>query len=171
MNERTFAVVANILSSMPSQQQWSDAVSAVYAIAMKDWDDSLTQRAVMKCLMTKRWRPTPAEIREVALQLKRVHVPGHTAYEQVKHVVLYYPPNEREGAVERLVKQGKVSPSVPLAVSALGGWRNVGHMTEEKLADVMENAVVRAVEDPRIDDVLKTPVLELAGSNMKMIGE
>jgi hypothetical protein len=171
MNERTFAVVANILSSMPSQQHWDDRVSAVYAIAMKDWDDSLTQRAVMKCLMTKRWRPTPAEIREVALQLKRVHVPSHTAYEQVKHVVLYYPPHEREQAVDRLVKQGKVSPSIPLAIATLGGWRNVGHMTEDKLSNVIENAVVRAVEDPRIDDVLKTPLLELSSGGMKMIGE
>ena len=172
MNERTFAVVANILSAMPSQQQWDDRVSMVYAIAMKKWDDELTQKAVMKCLMTKRWRPTPSELREVALEMKRVFVPGPTAYEQVKHIVLYHPPSERQQAAEKLVKQGKVSPGVPVAVSNLGGWSRIGSMTEEQLADAMDTAITRVVDDPQLDAVLETPLTAIGSDRqIKMIGE
>lgn len=172
MNERTFAVVANILSAMPSQQPWDDRTSAVYAIAMKKWDDELTQKAVMKCLMTKRWRPTPAEIREVALGMKKVFVPGPTAYEQVKHVVLWHPPHERAEAAEKLVKQGKISPLIPVAVSNLGGWKHAGQMTEDKLAEAMNDVVQRVSDSPELDVVLETPLPSLeAVRPMKMIGE
>lgn len=172
MTERIFAVVANILSAMPSQQPWDDRTSAVYAIAMKKWDDELTQKAVMKCLMTKRWRPTPSEIREVALEMKRVFVPGPTAYEQVKHIVLYHPVNERQEAAEKLVKQGKISAGVPIAVANLGGWGRIGSMTEDQLADAMNTAITRVTDDPQLDVVLETPPIALGGNNtIRMIGE
>lgn len=172
MNERTFAVVANILSAMPSQQPWDDRTSTVYALAMKKWDDELTQKAVMKCLMTKRWRPTPSEIREVALGMKRVFVPGPTAYEQVKHIVLYYPPHERKEATEKLVRQGKVAAGVPVAVANLGGWGRVGSMTEDTLAEAMDSAITKVADDPQLDVVLETPMNAIGSSTtMKMIGE
>lgn len=144
----------------------------VYAMAMKKWDDELTQKAVMKCLMTKRWRPTPAELREVALEMKRVFVPGPTAYEQVKHIVLYYPVNERQEAAEKLVKQGKISAGVPIAVSNLGGWGRIGTMTEDQLADAMNSAITRVADAPELDVVLETPLNAISGDRpLRMIGE
>lgn len=171
MTEATFAVVANILSAMPAQQPWDDRTAAVYAIAMQSWDDNLTQKAVTKCLMTKRWRPTPSEIREVALQLKRVTVPSPTVHEQVRHVVLYYQPSERHAAAERLVKQGKISPSVPLVVSRVGGWRGIGSMSEETLSKALENEMPKVLEDPELDRVLEVPLPALESGSIRMIGE
>jgi|DEB19_MinimDraft_3_1074340.scaffolds.fasta_scaffold62782_3 hypothetical protein len=172
MNERTFAVVANILSAMPSQQPWDDRTSTVYALAMKKWDDELTQKAVMKCLMTKRWRPTPSEIREVALGMKRVFVPGPTAYQQVKHIVLHYPANERKAATEKLVQQGKISAGVPVAVANLGGWSRVGSMPEDHLAEAVDNAITKIADDPNLDVVLESPMTAIGSTHkMKMIGE
>lgn len=171
MNERTFAVVANILSAMPSSQPWDDRTSAVYAIAMQKWDDGLTEKAVMKCLMTKKWRPTPAEIREVALQIKRVTVPGPTAHEQIRHIVIRYSPEERSAVADRLVKQGKISPSVPYLVSQLGGWRSVGSMTEDGLAKEIASKMDGMTEDPALDEVLETPLPAIESGKLKMIGE
>lgn len=170
MNERTFAIVSNILSAMPSSQPWDDRVSMAYALSMKGWDDKLAEKAVMKALMTKKWRPTPAELREIALQMKRIFVPHPTAQEQIRHVVLYYPPEQRRDASEKLVSQGKISPIVPAIVKNLGGWSRIGSMSDDKLdkavADVMEDAM----EDPIVDEELSRPLPALESTGRKMIG-
>lgn len=171
MTEQTFAVAANILSTMPSQQPWDDRVSMVYAIAMQNWNDDLVSKAVMSALMTKKFRPTPAELREVALQLKRVRIATPQAAQQIKHIVLYHPLEQRNKAMDEMVKQGKVSPILPMVVKNCGGWGRVGTMTEHNLSEAVERAMADAAEDPQLDAVLTQPILQLNGSDIKMIGD
>ena len=170
MNERTFAVVSNILSAMPSSQAWDERVSMAYAIAMKGWDDKLAEKTVMKALMTKKWRPAPAELREIALQVKRIIVPTPTAQEQIRHVVLYYPENQRKQASERLVNEGKISPLVPSLVKHLGGWGRIGTMPEDKLEKAIVEVMEDAVDDPVVEQELSKPLPALEASQRKMIG-
>lgn len=171
MTEQTFAVAANILSTMPSQQPWDDRVSMVYAIAMQRWNDDLVSRAVTYALMTKKFRPTPAELREVALQLKRVRIATPQAAQQLKHIIVYHPLERRNKAMEEMVKQGKVSPILPMVVKNCGGWGRVGTMTEDQLSKAVERAMEDAAEDPALDNVLTEPYLQLEGSQLKMIGD
>lgn len=170
MNERTFAVVSNILSAMPSSQPWDDRVSMAYAIAMKGWDDKLAEKTVMKALMTKKWRPAPAELREIALQVKKIVVPTPTAQEQIRHIVLYYPQEERRSASEKLVSEGKISPIVPSLVKHIGGWGRVGSMPEDKLEKALDEAMEDAVEDPMVDQELTKPLPALEEAKTRMIG-
>lgn len=171
MTEKTFAVVSNILSSMPSSQPWDDRIGMAYAIAMKSWDDKLTERAVMKALMTRKWRPTPCELREIALQIKRVVVPSPQAQEQIKHIVLHYPSHERREAADKLISEGRVSPMVPAIVKYLGGWGRIGDMTDDKLERAVEGVMEEAMDDPEIESELGIPMRELGESKqVRMIG-
>ncbi len=170
MTEKTFAVVSNILSAMPSSQPWDDRVGMMYAVAMKTWDDKLTERAVMKALMTKKWRPTPCELREIALQIKRIVVSSPQAQEQIRHIVLYHPPQERKSATERLVKEGKVSPMVPALVKHLGGWGRVGELSDDKLEKAVDGVMEEALDDPAIEIELELPLPALESKETKMIG-
>lgn len=171
MTEQTFAVAANILSTMPSQQPWDDRVSMVYAIAMEKWNDDLVARAVKYALMTKKFRPTPAELREVALQLKRVRIATPQAAQQIKHIVLYHPIENRNKAMTEMVNQGKVSPILPMVVKNCGGWGRVGTMTEHQLSEAVERAMADASEDPALETVLTEPYLQLEGAQLRMIGD
>jgi hypothetical protein len=171
MTENTFAVISNILSAMPSQQPWDDRVSMVYAIALQRWDDELAQRATTHALMTKKFRPTPAELREIALSIKRVKVPTGQASSQIKHIVLYHPEGERSKVAQRMVRDGKISPIIPDVVKSVGGWGRVGSMTESQLNDAIERAIPEVQENPDVDAVLETPIPMIDGRAPKMIGE
>jgi hypothetical protein len=172
MTESTFAGIANILSAMPAHQPWDDRTSTVYAMVMKDWDDVLAQKATMKALMTRKWRPTPSELREIALQMKRIHVPNQTMHEQVRHVVIFHPPSERKEAAERLIKQGKISPLVPDLVERMGGWKSAGLMTEDELSRKIEQETEKCLESGAVDHMLSTPMPMLEGvTETKMIGQ
>jgi hypothetical protein len=171
MTEKAFATAANILSTMPSGQPWDDRMATVYAIGMQKWSDDLVERTVMQCLMTKKFRPTVAELREVALGIRRVKVSTGQAAEQIRHIILMVQPNQRAAATERLVKEGKVSPSVPILVQNLGGWRNVGMMAEDRLFKAVDTVQEHIDDDPQIDEALATPAPTLEGKTIRMIGE
>ncbi len=171
MTEKSFATAANILSTMPSGQPWDERMATVYAIGMQKWSDDLVERAVMHCLMTKKFRPTISELREVALSLKRVKVPSGQAAQQIRHIVLYAPPAERREYTERMVKEGKVSPAVPILVANLGGWNSIGMMAEDRLVRAVESVQEHIDDDPRVDDVLTEPMIALEGATIRMIGD
>lgn len=171
MKDTTFAGISNILATMPAAQQWTDMTATVYALAMKDWDDDLAQKTVMHALMTKKWRPAPSELREIAMSLKKVRVPNNTMHEQVRHIVIHHPSNERKQAAERLAKSGKISPLVNDVVERLGGWRNVGSMTEEQLSSGIEKEMQECLESGASDHILATPLPMLGGRETKMIGQ
>lgn len=172
MTETTFAIVANMLSAMPASSPWNDVTATVYALAMKDWDDELAQKTVMKALMTKKWRPAPSELREIALQIKKIKVPTSTVYEQVKHIVIYHPAEERKQAADRLAKTGRVSPMLNEIVSNAGGWRAVGNMTEEELAKAIDKEMDGCLESESVDKLLSMPLPQLeATKTVKMIGQ
>lgn len=169
MTEHTFAGVANILSAMPAQQPWDERTSTVYALALKDWDDSLATKAVMKALMTRKWRPSPSELREIALQVRRIKVPTPTMHEQIRHVVLYHQADERERAAERLIHAGKVSPLINEVVDRLGGWRSVGRMTAEELSGGIDKEMSECLESGVIEPMLSLPMP--TSDQPKMIGQ
>ncbi len=171
MTEKTFAVISNILSTMPSQQPWDDRVQMVYALAIQRWDDDLAQRAVTKALMTKKFRPTVSELRDIAMEIKRVKVPSGQAVTQIRHLVTYHPVNERAGACERMVAQGKISPIIPEVVKSVGGWSRVGNMTDYQLNEAIERVVPDVTETIDAEKVLSTPVAMIGDAQVKMIGD
>lgn len=170
MTDTTFAGIANILAAMPAAQPWSDTMAAVYALAMKDWDDMVAQRAAMQALMTRKWRPSPAELREFAMQVKKIKVPNPTVREQIRHIVVHHPANERRTATEKLVQQGKVSPMVNEVVDRMGGWNTVGMMSEEQLSTSIDREMQECLESETVEKMLSTPLPALASANVKMIG-
>jgi len=143
----------------------------MYAIAMKTWDDKLTERAVMKALMTRKWRPTPCELREIALQIKRVVVPAPQAQEQIRHIVLHYPSKDRRSAADKLISEGRVAPMVQSIVKYLGGWERVGELTDDKLERAVQGVMEEALDDPSIENELQIPIPALGeAKDAKMIG-
>lgn len=171
MTEKTFAVISTILSTMPSQQPWDERVSMVYALGLQRWDDDLAHRTVTQALMTKKFRPTPSELREIALQIKRVKVPSGQAASQIRHIVTYHPLNERAAVAERMVTQGKISPIIPEVVKSVGGWSRVGNMTDYQLAEAVDRVVPDVAETMDTDTVLSTPVAMIGDAPVKMIGD
>lgn len=168
MTEQTFAGVANILSAMPSSQAWTPAISTVYAMALKDWDDKLAQKVAMHALMNLKWRPSPAEMRELALQMRKIKVPNQTMHEQIRHIVVYHPSSERRKATEKLVNEGKVCPLIPEVIERLGGWGRIGQMTEEQLATGIEKESAECLGSDVTEQILALPMPER--QSHKMIG-
>jgi hypothetical protein len=166
MTEQTFAGVANILSAMPSSQTWTAAISTVYAMALKDWDDKLAQKVAMHALMNLKWRPSPAEMRELALQIRKIKVPNQTMHEQVRTIVVYHPPAERKKATDKLVKEGKICPLIPEVVERLGGWNRVGQMTEEQLATGIEKESSECLSSEVTENILALPMPERRQAKM-----
>ena len=171
MTEKTFAVISTILSTMPSQQPWDDRVSMVYALGLQRWDDELAQRTVTQALMTKKFRPTPSELREIALQIKRVKVPSGQAASQIRHIVVYHPLEKRAAVAEQMVAQGKISPIIPEVVKSVGGWSRVGNMSDYQLGEAVDRVVPDIAETMDADKVLSTPLPMIEGSAVKMIGD
>lgn len=171
MTEKTFAVISTILSTMPSQQPWSEAVSMVYALGLQRWDDDLAQRTVTQALMTKKFRPTPSELREIALQIKRIKVPSGQAASQIRHIVVYHPIENRAAVAERMVAQGKISPIIPEVVKSVGGWSRVGNMSDYQLSEAVDRVVPDIAETMDTDKVLSTPLPMIEGESVKMIGD
>lgn len=156
---------------MPSQQPWDDRVSMVYALGLQRWDDDLAHRAVTQALMTKRFRPTPSELREIALQIKRVKVPSGQAASQIRHIVTYHQLSERATVAERMIAQGKISPIIPEVVKSVGGWMRVGNMNEYQLCEAVDRVVPDIAETMDSEKVLSTPLPMIDGGIIKMIGD
>jgi hypothetical protein len=70
-----------------------------------------------------------------------------------------------------MVKEGKVSPAVPILVANLGGWSNIGMMAEDRLVRAVESVQENIDDDPRVDEVLTEPMRAIEGATIRMIGD
>ena len=147
MTSKCFSSIATILSTMPSQNQWDDKVASVYALAMTTWRDDIAMLATVTALKTKEFRPTPAELRNIALGFVHKLTPM-IAMNEISEIIRKYQVKERDN---------RSSPAIKAIVDACGGWAAMGSRDRETntklVADVFDN-VMNTIDT---SDVLSNP--------------
>jgi len=132
----------NLLSALPSPTQpWNEAALALYVLALKDWPDHVGRAACQHAALNCRWRPTPVELREIALARFAPAPSLESVVEAVRRVIVRHPPEERAAAAKR------IHPVAARVVDHLGGWGAVGMMATEETAAAVSRALPAQVAD------------------------
>lgn len=69
MTVQTLSRCMTLLKSMQSGQEWSDGVEETFTIVLQPMTDDLGMAIVHRAVRTRRWRPSPAELVEMAQTL------------------------------------------------------------------------------------------------------
>lgn len=142
-----FSKVANILSTMPSQNIWDDKVASVYALAMTSWRDDIALLATVTALKTREFRPTPAELRNIAMSFITNLTPM-TLMTEISEIIRKYRVGDRDSHASQPIKA---------IVYACGGWAAMGvRDTESNIKHIREvfDNVMNTIDT---SDVLSNP--------------
>ena len=155
MTKPCFSSIANILSTMPSQNAWDDKVASVYALAMATWRDDIAMLATVTALKTKNFRPTPAELRHIALRCIHNMTPM-TAMNEISEIIRKYQLKDRDS---------KCTASLKAIVDACGGWSAIGNRDRETNAKMVNDVFDDVMNTIDTSDVLSNPpdIPELEG--------
>lgn len=155
MTKPCFSSIANILSTMPSQNPWDDRVASVYALAMATWRDDIAMLATVTALKTKDFRPTPAELRHIAMGYIHNMTPM-TAMNEISEIIRKYQLKDRDS---------KSSPAIKAIVDACGGWYAMGNRDREANAKMVNEVFDNVMNTIDTSDVLSNPpdIPELEG--------
>lgn len=141
MTKPFFAKVCAILQTLPSQTKWDDSIAVVYATALKDWSDEVVGAVMDTVLKTCEYRPTIAELRQIAIRLFDPMISADRVYDDVRKILIMVPLSERKAYVDKALKAGRISEVVPRVVSEIGGWNRLSMMD----SDMVRKAVYEAV--------------------------
>ena len=142
-----FSKVANILSTMPSQNQWDDKVASVYALAMTTWRDDIALLATVTALKTREFRPTPAELRNIAMSFVTTLTPMIAAH-NIAEVIRKYRVSERNNHASEPIKA---------LVDACGGWAAMGARDTESNTKLIKEVFDNVMNTVDTSDVLSNP--------------
>lgn len=137
MTKHAFAEFLPILAGMPSTSPWSDGASALYTLALGSWDDSVGRAVLLHAAKNCRWRPSPAELREIAIRLI-CPVPSQS---EVRHEIGRFC-NQFSDPARRRNAAHEVTNAV---VDWLGGWLLVGYMDTDALERMIGAAYAACV--------------------------
>jgi hypothetical protein len=157
MKEETFKTVSNLLAVMPSQVPWDERVAIMYAYALNDWDDSIVEYAVKKALLTYSFRPTPAELRKVALGLIAPQQSVMQIHGTISNFVARVHPSQRSMFMDKQIKNGQMNPIIREVVDRLGGWQSVGARASDDNYKMIEKVCNDAYDALDLDDLLASP--------------
>lgn len=157
MKEETFKTVSNLLAVMPSQVPWDERVAIMYAYALNDWDDSIVEYAVKKALITYSFRPTPAELRKVALGLIAPQQSAMQIHGAISNFITRVHPTQRNAFMDIQIKDGSMNPIIREVVDRLGGWREIGVRSGDDNLKMIEKVCNDAYDALNLDDLLASP--------------
>jgi hypothetical protein len=134
MTDKTFAMVAGLLSSMPAQQRWDDGVAMAYGIVLRDIDDDVLTRAVIKLVKSEDFRPSPSKI----LRSLQPSVTKADIVSRIQRFIMYTHPSTRGIRELKWLSRGELKQEDLDAVAFLGGWNSIGVMTRAELISALE---------------------------------
>lgn len=134
MTDKTFGMVAGLLSAMPAQQKWDEGVAMGYAFALEDIDDELLMKAVVKLVKTEDYRPSPSKILKcIQPSSRKVDVVS-----RIQRFIQYTHPQTRGIRELKWLAEGKLTNEDLDAVAFLGGWNAIGEMTRVEVINALE---------------------------------
>jgi hypothetical protein len=117
----------DLLAGMPSAAPWSDPVSATYTLAMEGWTDDVAFETVRRAVLTEEWRPAPARLIAIAVELHAPMPPAHQVREQIREMLIFHG-GRAAGQIA-----AKEFPLLHRVAEQLGGWANLTHMGTEEI--------------------------------------
>jgi hypothetical protein len=157
MREDTFKTVSNLLAVMPAQVAWDERVAVMYAYALNDWDDNIVEYAVKKALLTHNFRPTPAELRKVALSLIAPMQSAMQLHGTISTFISKVHPSQRYLFMDKQISQGLMNPIIREIVDKIGGWREVGARASEDNLRLIEKVHHECYDALNFDELLASP--------------
>lgn len=135
MSDETLAGCILLLSGMPSGAPWTEANSALYGFAMKEWSDEMGRDVVQWAVLNLKWRPSPVELREIAVSR---HFPAPSpaeAREKIRHALIFY---GGRGAAQ------KMDAFTNTLADAMGGWPTLSLCSTEEIDSRFPGAYAEA---------------------------
>jgi hypothetical protein len=124
-----------LLSALPSSTHWNDGASALYSMTIEHWDDQLGLDTVDLACVKCTWRPAPAELIEIAVQIA-FPAPSKTDTREAMRLAVIY--HGRKAAKAS-------TPFLSSVAETLGGWPAVCAMSSEEIAQRFDVAYKTAV--------------------------
>jgi hypothetical protein len=130
------------LSGMLSPSQgWSEAVASLYILAMEGWQDDVAERTVKHAALNEKWRPAPAELRQLAARLvlaDMAPVPSPVATrDEIRTLII------RHG--RQAIKAAHSHPLIAAVVDEMGDWASLCGRYTEDIDAAFPGAYQRAV--------------------------
>lgn len=157
MSDETLAGCVLLLSGMPSGAPWTEANSALYGFAMKGWSDEIGRDVVQWAVLNLKWRPSPVELREIAVSR---HCPAPSpaqAREKIRHALIFY---GGRGAAQ------KMDAFTNALADAMGGWPTLSLCSTEEI----DSRFPRAYEEAKIAHTMQGGDWQ-AGGKEKIAGQ
>ena len=125
----------NLLATMPGKPEWNDDIATLYSLHLADWHPEALRKAILEATATCQFRPTVAELREVALKHVAPLPSIGTLREELRLLILFHPPAERARHASALLSD---------LADELGGWREIGMLDTEEMDRRFPSACQRA---------------------------
>lgn len=134
MTDKTFGMVAGLLSAMPAQQRWDDGVAMGYALVLKDLDDDVLLKTVIRLVKGEDFRPSPSKI----LRSLQPSVTKADIVSRIQRFIMYTHPSTRGIRELKWLSRGELKHEDLDAVAFLGGWNSIGQMSRAELITALE---------------------------------
>lgn len=126
MTPETLNHCLNLLAGMPSSAPWTEATSAVYTLALKDWADDVAMGAVQWGALNLEWRPAPVKLREIAVRDFAAPPSPFALREQLRSMLLWHGGSQAACFADKI-------PLLAAVADNLGGWANLSRMTTDEI--------------------------------------
>lgn len=117
----------SMLAGLPSSAPWSEATAVTYAIAMEGWTDEVAEGTLRRVVQTEEWRPAPARLIAIAVDLFAPMPPAYQVRQQIRQMLLWH------GGRAAAQLAAKEFPLLHQVADLLGGWANLVHMGSEEI--------------------------------------
>jgi hypothetical protein len=134
MTDKTFGMVAGLLSAMPAQQRWDEGVAMGYAFALEGIDDEALMKAVIRLVKSEEFRPSPSKI----LRSLQPSVTKADIVNRIQRFIMYTHPSTRGIRELKWLSRGELKQEDLDAVAFLGGWNAIGQMSKAELISALE---------------------------------
>ena len=131
----TTETALNLLATMPGKPEWNADIAEFYSLHLADWHPETRRKAILESTATCQFRPTVAELREVALKHVAALPSIGTLREELRLIILFHPPAERARHASALLCD---------LADELGGWREIGMLDTEEMDRRFPSACQRA---------------------------
>lgn len=125
----------NLLATMPGKPDWNTDIAGLYSLHLADWHPETRRKAILEATATCQFRPTIADLREIALRFAEPLPPAGAMRQELSRVITFYPPIERARNSSALLSD---------LADELGGWREIGMLDTEELDRRFPSAYQRA---------------------------
>lgn len=157
MTEAIYARAANILAIMPSNIEWDERSNALYAFLMSDWDDNLVLNTMKQALYQCKFRPTTAELAEIAFSIVRPNSSKDLMWDTICDLTVKYMVNLRSEKLQQLIDQGSADSLTPMLVESMGGWGQIGRRSTEENKERLTRAYNQVLQSIDRDTLFKAP--------------